>query len=268
MGWKFLTASGTQKTSATVDAPAGAVMDFAGASAPSGWIICDGSAISQVTYANLFAVVGATYNTGGEPMGTFRVPDFRGRVSVAPDAGQGRISTNNTLGATSGEQTVGLSVANLPAHDHGGVSGAPSNNTSGGPNTSNTGIESVGHTHTQQGTFGSGGVTANHRHFPSNSQGFVTGPIQQTNLTTGGALSRWLGQSFAPDGNTTTENADHGHNTTISGQTQGVSANHTHTLNSHTHTLNSHTHTIPSAGSGTSHANLQPYIVLNKIIKY
>jgi microcystin-dependent protein len=68
--------------------PTGTVFAFAGSTAPSGWLVCDGTAYSQTTYSSLFAVLGSTYNTQTNPTtnaawatptgGTFRVPDYRG----------------------------------------------------------------------------------------------------------------------------------------------------------------------------------------------
>jgi microcystin-dependent protein len=66
----------------------GTVKAYAGGTAPSGWLLCDGSAISRTTYAALFALIGTTYDTQtnettgsafAAPAGTdFRVPDYRG----------------------------------------------------------------------------------------------------------------------------------------------------------------------------------------------
>ena len=56
-----------------VSAPTGAVMAFAGSSAPEGWLVCDGSAISRTTYADLFAVIGTTYGDG-DGNTTFNLP--------------------------------------------------------------------------------------------------------------------------------------------------------------------------------------------------
>ena len=58
--------------------PAGFTADFAGTSAPDGWLECDGAVISQTTYARLFAAIGTTWDTGGEGAGNFRLPDLRG----------------------------------------------------------------------------------------------------------------------------------------------------------------------------------------------
>ena len=75
----ILTASGgTWVSSApTPGVPSGAVMSFAMNSAPSGWLSCDGSAVSRTTYAALFTAISTTYGTG-DGSTTFNLPDLRG----------------------------------------------------------------------------------------------------------------------------------------------------------------------------------------------
>lgn len=97
--------------------PVGSLFDFAGSSAPSGYLLCDGSLLLRTSYPALFAVIGTTYGAG-DGSTTFAIPDFRGRVSVAPDGGAGRISSSNTLGAASGAQTHTLTEAQMPSHRH------------------------------------------------------------------------------------------------------------------------------------------------------
>lgn len=75
--------------------PAGAIMAFAGTTAPSGWLKCEGQAVSQTTYANLYAAIGATWNTGGEGAGNFRLPDLRGMFL----RGTGTNATGSSSGA-------------------------------------------------------------------------------------------------------------------------------------------------------------------------
>lgn len=55
--------------------PVGAIMWFGGSSAPTAWLLCDGSAVSRSTYANLFAVVGTTYGSGNGST-TFNLPSI------------------------------------------------------------------------------------------------------------------------------------------------------------------------------------------------
>lgn len=62
--------------------PTGAVFQWVASSAPSGYALCDGSVVSQTTYASLYAVIGATYNTGGEGAGNFRLPNLQGRAPM------------------------------------------------------------------------------------------------------------------------------------------------------------------------------------------
>lgn len=109
-------------TAAALAAPAGAVTAFAGSAAPAGWLLCDGSAVSRTTYANLFAVTGTTYGAG-DGSTTFNLPDLRGRVVAAVDGGAGRITSSNTLGAASGTQahthTSAAHTHTSAAHTHG-----------------------------------------------------------------------------------------------------------------------------------------------------
>jgi microcystin-dependent protein len=57
---------------------------FGGATAPSGWLLCYGQAVSRTTYALLFAVIGIAYGAG-DGSTTFTLPDKRGRVSIGAD---------------------------------------------------------------------------------------------------------------------------------------------------------------------------------------
>ena len=68
--------------------PTGTVLAFAGSSAPSGFLLCDGRAVSRTTYTSLFSVIGTTYGSG-DGSTTFNLPDMRGRVAVGSDANWG-----------------------------------------------------------------------------------------------------------------------------------------------------------------------------------
>ncbi len=105
---------------------AGFLQAYAGSSAPSGWLLCYGQAVSRTTYATLFAVIGTTYGVG-DGTTTFNVPDLRGRIPVGLDnmgGSNANVLTNaftpnrNTLGGTIGEQTHTLTIAEMPAHTH------------------------------------------------------------------------------------------------------------------------------------------------------
>ena len=64
--------------------PAGMLFPFAGASAPTGYLLCHGQAVSRTTYADLFTAIGTTYGTG-DGSSTFNLPDLRGRVIAGQD---------------------------------------------------------------------------------------------------------------------------------------------------------------------------------------
>jgi microcystin-dependent protein len=114
----------------TTTIPVGTISPYGGVSAPANWLLCDGSVISTTTYAALFAVISTTYNTGGEPAGTFRLPDLRGRSVSGLDnmggtaqnritnAGSGVVGT--TLGAAGGvdNHTLLSGQSGVPDHTH------------------------------------------------------------------------------------------------------------------------------------------------------
>ena len=82
----------------TTPTPSGSVIAFAGLTAPTGWILCQGQAVSRTTYADLFAVVGTTYGVGDNAT-TFNLPDLRGEFIRGFDAGRG-IDIGRTFGTT------------------------------------------------------------------------------------------------------------------------------------------------------------------------
>lgn len=72
--------AGSTLTSVYADAPIGAISAYGGDTAPTGWLICDGSAISRTTYADLYAVIGTKFGAG-DGSTTFNLPD--GSISAA-----------------------------------------------------------------------------------------------------------------------------------------------------------------------------------------
>ena len=69
--------------------PTGTVLSYAGAAAPSGYLICDGSQVSRIVYAALFNVIGESFGEGDNTT-TFHLPDMRGRFFRGQDDGAGR----------------------------------------------------------------------------------------------------------------------------------------------------------------------------------
>lgn len=68
--------------------PSGVIMAYSSTTAPTGWLYCDGSAVSRTTYADLFATIGTTYGSGNG-FTTFHLPDFRGRFLRGADNAAG-----------------------------------------------------------------------------------------------------------------------------------------------------------------------------------
>lgn len=109
--------------------PVGSMQAFAGSSAPTGWLLCNGTTASRTTYSNLYSVIGTTYGVG-DGSTTFGLPDMRGRVPMGAGtgnqlnaSGSGAITggtgmTARTAGAFGGEETHLLSSAEIPAHSH------------------------------------------------------------------------------------------------------------------------------------------------------
>jgi len=112
--------------------PPGVVQDFAGTAVPSGWLLCDGRAVSRTTYAALFTALGTTYGAGDSST-TFNLPDTRGRVVAGIDVtvsaayadrltatGTGNPNLNSrTLGAAGGVDRWTLLLTQIPSHFHG-----------------------------------------------------------------------------------------------------------------------------------------------------
>jgi microcystin-dependent protein len=122
--------------------PIGAILPYAGATVPDGYLLCDGSEIERSKYDILYDIIGVTYNGVSALLGvgTFRLPDLRGRfvlgkdnmdnagtvpTSAGPyvDAGGGTAGRvpdvqATILGGAAGLSSVPLTLANLPEHSH------------------------------------------------------------------------------------------------------------------------------------------------------
>lgn len=103
--------------------PAGLIVPYGRFnSPPSGWLYCDGSAVSRTTYSTLFGIIGTTFGTG-DGVTTFNIPDLRGRTVFGPNDGSGRLNVvNNAQGQADGDQyaqadTITVNVTD-PGHGH------------------------------------------------------------------------------------------------------------------------------------------------------
>jgi len=110
--------------------PAGIISAFGGTSAPTGWLICDGSAISRTGYAALFAAIGTAYGYGDNST-TFNIPDLRGQFlrgvtgasSNDPDAST---RTAMNTGGNTGNAVGSVQASQFTSHNHSGATGGPS----------------------------------------------------------------------------------------------------------------------------------------------
>ena len=224
-----LASNGSSWTSAAVSlVPTGVISAFAGSAAPTGYLLCDGRAVSRTTYSSLFNAIGTSYGSG-DGSTTFNLPDLRGRTIFGVDnmggvvanrlTTAGGISVNNLHGATGGAQDVTISESNLPSHTHAftGSSVTTSSNT---------------HTHTYQDAYfaefqGSGGQRAGSTSMDNDNKFY------------------W-------------RTADNLHSSSPQNINTGS--------DSHAHTITAEG-TISSTGGGAAIRNLPPLIVLNYIIK-
>jgi microcystin-dependent protein len=300
-GTKFLAGDGTWKVVPLT--PAGVINQYAGAAAPSGWLLCDGSPVSRSTYAALFSAIGTTYGAG-DGSTTFNLPDLRGRVLI----GKAASGTFATLGATGGAETHAIALTELPAHDHGGSVSATSGGTPAGTVASSfTGNALPNHSHASTATF-AGNALGGHAHTFAGA----ALPDHVHYMTDGIPDMSYISHAHARDGSTlavvdiggrngasydggyniptTTPNSPAtGHppmTLTPAGSISSVSAgtpSGTVTLSNHADSagtpsgtvastftgsaLPTHSHTISAQGGGTAMSLLNPYAVLNHIIK-
>lgn len=106
-----------------VSPPTGSIVAFTTATAPAGWLLCQGQEISRTTYADLDGVIGTTYGSytnGSGASGTthFRLPDLQSRVLIG--SGVGAAGTNRSLNTTGGVSSVTLdsTQTGIASHAH------------------------------------------------------------------------------------------------------------------------------------------------------
>ena len=148
-------------------------------SAPTGYLLCNGAAVSRTTYAALYAVYGTTFGVG-DGSTTFNVPDFSGRMPIG-------VNGTYTLASTGGAATTTISSSNLPSH-----------------------------THSFSATSGSMSANASHQHGVLGSAGYHY--VADGGQNNGGSASNPFSLGSENYGNyTTSQNLDHTHS--VSGTT-------------------------------------------------
>lgn len=212
--------------------PAGMISSFAGASAPAGWVLCNGAAVPRTgdTYGALFDVIGTAYGSG-DGSTTFNLPNLQGRIPV----GKSAEAEFDVLGETGGSKSVTLTAnqSGLRAHTPTGTVASQNANVTiqnGGSHTH--GITDPGHGHV------------------------FKGDAAATQSGTGVQRIYNKGSSGA--------DMIYSNTTGISIQTGG---GHEHGI---TQTAHSHGLTMDEVAASNaidSHTNLQPYVIVNYIIK-
>jgi len=175
--------------------PIGAMLDFAGAFAPYGWLLADGTLYSIASHPKLFAIIGTMY--GGDGINNFAVPDTRGRViaGVGSTTDSAGLVSGYGLGYKFGYFLQTLQPANLPAapitidavadHGHTGWTSVDGLHAHGG-GTDGQGQHSHGYVRSDLTTTGGGwspGTPYNWTQYvtQSDAQGFHAHNIATTN---------------------------------------------------------------------------------------
>jgi microcystin-dependent protein len=255
---QVLTKDGSGNATFQPATPIGSVIMFTGSTAPSGWLICDGSEISRTAYSSLFSVCGETYGVG-DTTTTFNIPDLRQKFVLGKSAS----GTGSTLGETGGEIDHDHSV---PSHYHGKGN---LNITSSGTHTTSishdhasftasgtTSTSNPSHTH-EMAAYGTNDFSHQHDRNQSSGEGFATVP-----------------EPGGSEGTYTTESANltHAHPFSVSINVPSYSATSAST-GAHTHASSSFSGSVGDTGgvngdaTMSSGSNNPPYLVLNYIIK-
>jgi microcystin-dependent protein len=214
--------------------PIGAIIAYAGNTAPTGWHLCDGTAHGSGALQTI--------------LGSSLAPDLRDRFIVG-------VGSTYAKADTGGAATVGLVTANMPAHSHGGsVVTANATHSHGGL----TGGQDTNHLHS--GTTGTMNSNTSHDHAWEGINQNSSSDTYDAGGWDGSTLWRRGGGSYHLYQGVSATDTNHTHNFT----TGGDDRTHKHAITSDNA---SHVHTVNSEGSGTAHENRPPYYALVYIVK-
>ncbi len=144
--------------------PTATIVPWSDSSVPTGFLECNGAAVSRSTYSALFAIIGATYGAG-DGSSTFNVPDFQNNVPVGKSNNKALASTGGANTVTSTGNVAGstanatLSTGQLASHSHPKGANTSGNTTPSAPggavSSSNTGStgSGQGHSHNMSANF-------------------------------------------------------------------------------------------------------------------
>ena len=211
----------------------GAIKPWTKATAPAGYLLCDGSAVSRSTYAELFAVTSTTYGSG-DGSTTFNVPQLQGKMP------QGFDGNTYNLAGTGGANTVTVAVTNNQAATN--ATNQSVTVTGSISNTSLTTAQLAAHNHIPASAASPNPAgNSSQKHGGMDFQPFTSGNPQYNPISNPNPLAH------GPTGSGT----GHNHSHTLSGTLTG---NITTSL----------TGAVTAAGTNS----FSPFVVVNYIIKH
>lgn len=252
--------------------PIGVVLPYAGSSAPTGFVLCDGTAYSRtVTYDALYAIIGTTFGTG-DGSTTFNVPDMRSRVPV----GAGAAPTATFSFAYTAVDTS-TDVITVPSNTSLHTGTAVVLTTTG---TLPTGLSLATTYYVIRTSATTIKLATSLANAVAGTAIDITAQGSGTHTATVTYSARTLGAIGGEESHAVTETempihdhgvTDPGHTHVATGGTAGGSGHlRRDALNNSNHTTNSSTTgiTVDNAGGSTAHNIMQPFLALNFIIKY
>ena len=227
--------------------PVGTLIDYGGVSAPTGFLVCNGSLISRTTYATLFSAIGTVWGAGNGST-TFNIPNLQGRFSIGSD-------NSRAVGDLGGTEDVTLTSGQIPSHSH-----------SDGSLTTTT-VSSHSH---GDGSYTAGGATS-HSH-GSGTYGTDTAPNHSHTFTrrAGGTSGSSSADAGGSSRSSQTTSSAGGHSHDVSG-TSASGGGHSHSVSGSSGSAGGHDHGVSgstgSAGSNQSHTNVPPFAAVLVCIK-
>jgi microcystin-dependent protein len=266
-------------SSDALNTPTGAIIQFAGQTAPTGWLLCDGSEVLKSTHESLYGVIGDLYGEASSS-DNFVLPNLSGRVIVGSGSADGL--SCRSLAAVGGEERHELSVCELPSHTHSGTTGCGGSHEHSGITESSgrhhhTGTTESSESHNHGGTVssvddhyhgGAVGGSGNHNHDGSvgsagaHNHGGATGANgnhSHTSNATGGTIGLGNLNGSHTAGSIDETDGEMSLNTTAA-LSIDEAGNHTHTISeagAHVHTISdSGTHVHAISGDGAHNHNI------------
>lgn len=212
--------------------PVGMIMSWTKASTPTGFLICDGSAVSRTTYAALFDAIGTTHGVG-DGSTTFNLPDLQGKLPVGDDGG-----VSYTVAGTGGSQNVTPTLTK---------SGSAAGTMNGDPDVGNLAVSVSGNI---------ADTTLSTNQIPSHSHSVAANGNGSSGTAIGAGLANF-GRAFLPTTNTGGGGA-HNHSHNLSGVLNGAPS-----VGNLAVTINDNIAVNSSAIDTRS-----PYIVIRYVIKF